>query len=123
MNRAVITRADGPGANPQREIVRYWTLRRKGSIWPLGARRLAAIPTSEGPTGLLESLAERLRRLPGLLVAHVGVAHGGADILVAEELLDFPKIFPQVVEEDCGRGMPQSMGGDLAYPNRPACPS
>jgi hypothetical protein len=39
-------------------------------------------------------------------VADVGIAHRGADILVAEELLDFPKILSNVIEEDCGRGMP-----------------
>jgi hypothetical protein len=33
---------------------------------------------------LLQSLAERLGRLPGLLVADVGVADGGPNILVAE---------------------------------------
>ena len=42
---------------------------------------------------LLQSLAERLRRLPCLLIADEGVAHRGADILMAEELLDFPQIF------------------------------
>jgi hypothetical protein len=52
---------------------------------------------------LLQSVAERFRRLPGLLVADVGVAHGGADILVAEELLDLPQILPHVLEKDCGR--------------------
>jgi len=36
-----------------------------------------------------QNLAQRLRRLPGLLIADVGVAHGGADILVAEQLPGF----------------------------------
>ena len=54
----------------------------------------------------LKPLAKRLRRLPGLLVTNVGVAHGRTDILVAEELLDFPQILFHVVKEDCGRGMP-----------------
>ena len=44
--------------------------------------------------------------MPGLLIADVGIAHGGADILVAEELLDFPQILSHVVKEDRGRRMP-----------------
>jgi hypothetical protein len=40
----------------------------------------------------LQSSAKRLCRLPGLLVADVGIAHGGADILVPEELLEFAVI-------------------------------
>ena len=54
-----------------------------------------------------QSLTERLRGLPGLLVADMGVAHGGADVLVAEQLLDFPQILPHMVKEDRGRAMPQ----------------
>jgi hypothetical protein len=38
----------------------------------------------------LQCLTKRLCRLPGLLVADVGIAHGRADILVAKQLLDFP---------------------------------
>ena len=37
----------------------------------------------------------------------MGVAHGGADILVAEQLLDFPQILSHMVEEDRGRAMAQ----------------
>jgi hypothetical protein len=61
-------------------------------------------------------VAERFRRLPGLLVADVGVANRGADILVAEELLDFAQILSHVVKEDRGRGMPEPMGGHLPHP-------
>ena len=67
-----------------------------------------------------EGLAERIRRLPGLFIAKVGIAHCRADILVAEELLDFPQILSHVVEQDCGRGVPEPMGGDLPHPNRSA---
>ena len=56
----------------------------------------------------LQSPTEHFGCLPGLFVADVGVAHRGADVLVAEELLDLPKILPYVVEEDGGRGMAQS---------------
>jgi hypothetical protein len=38
------------------------------------------------------------RRLPGLLIADVGVADRGANILVAKELLDFPQILPNLIE-------------------------
>ena len=55
-------------------------------------------------------MAERFRRLPGLFVADVGVAHGGADILVVEELLDLSQILSRVVEQDCRRGVPEPMG-------------
>ena len=53
----------------------------------------------------LQSLAQRFRRLPGLLVPDVGIAHRGADILVAKELLDFPQILSHMVKEDRRRGM------------------
>ena|SRR5215207_5433707 len=46
----------------------------------------------------LQNLAERLRRLPDLFVADVSIARGGADIFVAEELLDFPQVLSDVVE-------------------------
>src|SRR5262245_6527953 len=61
----------------------------------------------------LQNLIERLRDLPGLLVADVCIADRRADMLMAEELLDFPKLLSHLVEEDCGRGMPQ--------PKRSAC--
>jgi hypothetical protein len=38
----------------------------------------------------------------------VGVADCGADILVAEQLLDFPQIVSHVVEQNCRRRMPSS---------------
>ena len=50
------------------------------------------------PITSLQSLAERLRSLPGLFVADVGVAHGGADIFVPEELLDFPQILSHMAK-------------------------
>jgi hypothetical protein len=68
----------------------------------------------------LQSLTERFRRLPGLLVADVGVAHGGADILMAEQFLDFPQILSHVVEQDRCRAVAQSVGGDLPHPERSA---
>ena len=46
----------------------------------------------------------------------MGIAHGRADILVAEQFLDFPQILSHLVEEDCGRGVAQPMRGDLPYP-------
>jgi hypothetical protein len=42
----------------------------------------------------------------------VGIAHGGADVLVAKELLDSPQILSHMVE-DRGRGMAQSLRGNL----------
>ena len=46
----------------------------------------------------------------------MGIAHGRADILVAEQFLDFPQIISHLVEQNCRRGMPQPVGGDLPYP-------
>ena len=56
------------------------------------------------------------RRLPCLFIADMGIAHGRADILVAEQFLDFPQILSHLVEEDRGRGVAQPMRGDLPYP-------
>ena len=67
-------------------------------------RRLGAL-TAEDPRVSLQSLAERFRRLPGLLIADVGVAHGGADILVAEDLLDFSQVLSNVVRQDRRRAV------------------
>ena len=50
----------------------------------------------------------------------MGVADRGANVLVAEELLDFPQIFPQVVKQDRGRAVAQPVGCELPYPERPA---
>jgi hypothetical protein len=55
----------------------------------------------------LQSVAKGFCRLPCLFIADMGVADRGADILVAEELLDLAKILSHMVEQDCGRGMPQ----------------
>ena len=55
----------------------------------------------------LQSPTERLSRLPGLFVADVAIAHGGADISVAEQLMDFPQILSYVVEQDRGRAVAQ----------------
>ena len=60
--------------------------------------------------------AQRLRRLARLLIADVGVAHGGADILVAEQLLDFAQILSHVVKQDRRRAVAQPVGGDLSHP-------
>ena len=57
--------------------------------------------------------AERFRRLPGLFIADMGIAHGGADILVAEQFRDLPQILSNLIKEDRSRGVPQSVGGDL----------
>ena len=46
----------------------------------------------------------------------MGVADGGADIFVAEELLDFPQILSHVVKEDRRRGVTQAVGCDLPQP-------
>ncbi len=40
--------------------------------------------------GLTENLAQRLRRGAGLLVPHMRVADGDADVFVPEQLLNFP---------------------------------
>jgi len=73
-----------------------------------------AFPTS------FQSPAECLRRLPGLFVADVGVAHGRADILMAEQLLDFSQILSHVVKEDRRRRVPQPVGCDFPHPKRSA---
>ena len=72
------------------------------------------------PAFSLQSVTERFRRLPCLFIADMGIAHGRADILVAEQLLDFPQILSHLVEEDRGRGVAQPMRGDLPYPERSA---
>ena len=72
------------------------------------------------PSPSLQSPTQRLSGLPSLLVADVGVAHGCADILVAEQLLVFPQILSHLVEEDRGRGVAQSMRRDLPHPKRSA---
>ena len=59
----------------------------------------------------VQSPAERLRGLPRLFVANVGIAHRGADILVAEEFLDFAQILAHVVEEDRGCAVAQPVRG------------
>ena len=64
----------------------------------------------------LQSVTERFRRLPCLFIADMGIAHGRADILVAEQFLDFPQILSHLVEEDRSRGVAQPMRGDLPYP-------
>jgi hypothetical protein len=76
-----------------------------------------SVPTS------LQRPTECLRSLPCLLVADVGVADRGANVLVAEELLDFPQIFPQVVKQDRGRAVAQPVSCELPYPERPASDS
>jgi hypothetical protein len=53
----------------------------------------------------LQNPTQCLRCLPGLLIADVGVAHRGADILVAEESLDFAQVLSHVVKENRSRGM------------------
>ena len=65
---------------------------------------------------LLQHLTERLRGLPRLFIADMGIAHGRADILVAKQFLDFPQILSHLVEEDRGGGVAQPMRGDLPYP-------
>ena len=46
----------------------------------------------------LQRSAERLRRPPSLLITNVRVAHSGADIFVAEQLLDLEQILSHVVD-------------------------
>ena len=48
----------------------------------------------------LQNLPERLRGLPALLIADVGITHRGADVFRAQELLDLPQILSHVVKED-----------------------
>jgi hypothetical protein len=50
----------------------------------------------------------------------MGIAHGRADILVAEELLDFPQILPNPIEQNRRRTVSQSVGCDLPHPERSA---
>ena len=64
----------------------------------------------------LQSLAEGLRRLPGLFMADVSVAHSGANILVPKQLLDFPQILSNVIEENRCRAMAQPMGCNHPHP-------
>jgi len=45
----------------------------------------------------------------------MGIAHRGANILAAEQLLDFLQVLSHVVEEDCRRGTPQPVGCDLPH--------
>jgi hypothetical protein len=47
----------------------------------------------------------------------MGIAHGRADILVAEQFLDLPQTLSHLVEENRGRGVAQPMRGDLPYPD------
>jgi hypothetical protein len=68
----------------------------------------------------LQSLAERLRRVPGLFIAHVSVAHGRADVLMPEKLLDLPQVLPYLVEKDCGGAMAQPMRRNLPHPDHSA---
>jgi hypothetical protein len=42
----------------------------------------------------------------------MGVAHCGANILVAKQLLDFPQILSHVVEQDRRRRVAQAVGGN-----------
>ena len=39
---------------------------------------------------------------------------------MAEEFLDFPQILSHVVEQDCGCGVAQPVGGNLPHPDRSA---
>ena len=57
------------------------------------------------PPHSFQNLAELLRRLPGLLIADVGVAHGSADVCVAEQLLDLAQILSHVVKQDRRRAL------------------
>ena len=50
----------------------------------------------------------------------MGVAHGGADILVAEELLDFPEILSYMIKEDRGCGNAAARERSLPQPDRSA---
>jgi len=82
----------------------------------MDSQKLVSVSRRYFSTLSLQNLTESLRGLPGLFAADVGIAHRGADILVAEKFLDFPKILPHMIEQDYGRRMPQSVGGDLPHP-------
>jgi hypothetical protein len=63
----------------------------------------------------LQRSAERLRRQPSLLITNVRVAHSGADIFVAEQLLDFEQILSHVVEQDRGGAVTQASSYFFAF--------
>jgi hypothetical protein len=66
----------------------------------------------------LQSPTERLGGLPHLFVPDVGVPHGGADILVAEEFLNFPQILSHVIKEDRCGAMAEPVRRDLPHRDR-----
>jgi hypothetical protein len=76
---------------------------------------VAQVP-GEIPTTLVQNLAERFGRLPGLLITDVGISDSGADVFVSEELLNFPQILSYVVKEDRGRAVAQKMSGNDWHP-------
>src|SRR6478672_4213160 len=86
----------------------------------LSLRRMVHPESFGNASFSFQNLAQRLRRLPGLLIADMGVAHGGADILVAEQLLDFAQILSHVVKQDRRRAVAQPVGGDLSHPESSA---
>ena len=58
------------------------------------------------PAFSLQSVTERFRRLPCLFIADMGIADRRANVLVAEQFLDFPQILSHLVEEDRRRRVP-----------------
>ena len=102
------------------EIVRFVNLWRRSVAKFKRTLTSASVPAAAFS---FQSQTQRLRRLPGLAVANVGVANGGADVLMPERLVNFPEILPHVIKRDRGRAMAQPMGGDLPTPERSTrCP-
>ena len=95
------------------EIVRLVNLKRRSVAKFKRTLTSASVPAAAFS---LHSQTQRFCRLPCLFIADVGVAERGANILVAEEFLDFPQILSQLVEQNCGCGVAQSVRGDLPYP-------
>ena len=74
------------------EIVRFVNLWRRSVTKFERTLTSASVPAAAFS---FQSQTQPFRRLPGLAIADVGVANGGADVLVSERLVDFPEILPQ----------------------------
>lgn len=83
------------------EIVRFVNLLRRSVAKFKRTLTSASVPAAAFS---LHSQTQRFCRLPCLFIADVEVADRGADILGAEEFLDFPQILSQLVEQDRGCG-------------------
>jgi hypothetical protein len=68
----------------------------------------------------LQSSAKRFRRLPRLFIADVGITDRGADVLVPQELLNFPQVLSHMVKEDRRGAMAEPVRRDLPHFERSA---